>query len=940
MKYRTDYKNQHYRKVRGLVKQFGYDKNTGDKHIGIHDVKGVNSGWYKFDATSKRWLYLNDDFNYLARHRTMWFTLQLYDKTPSAKLPKEPDIKAQKFFFDVDLKDEIKKQLKESNGARTPEIRDIGKRCIEFIRDKLLAIFHPDSILFLDSGGGFYPVIHHNITRPLAELKLTDEEKTILWKDLNKKFNNRFMVNLEQEAIEQVDGFKDTFKFDCLNMLNRQCKAPFTVHLKQPTFVHVIPIDNPDFQEEFIPITDTKLLEQEEEILKEPTREQALEDLERLIAMLYPEYQGNWKERLFGFIEWKKAENKKWEKIKAEQTQRLQKQYDKIQELDKSSNIQDIFDAIATVNMYELVPSLATTTDRGDSIRFDPPYRSSKTGQSCFIIDEEHVNDNDGNIQMGPIQFVGACMKLVRPGEYPKSKDFWKCVDKLRQLGFKIPEFEPYKKIKLPDYWKEIFGMSYDKTRENLIKMFKKGNPLKTHKMATVTERRTAFKTLLETNEILYYWQGCYYFHGGRVIKNICENMLQELADILEEHNIAWRWNKTVPDEVTGHIRRRNLVSLDKFDENPNILNVQNCLINLETGHTTDHTPDHLSLKQLQVDYDKDATCHEIDKFLSEIVEPENLPILYEIPASCMGDLMKFHKAYMLLGNGRNGKSKYLNLLETLLGRDNVASVSLQDLNNNRFKPARLLGAFANISGDLSTKAVRYTGILKQLTGEDTIEIEKKGKDAVLFRNKARMVFACNQTPEVDDDSYAFWRRWIIVRFPYTFSENPGEGDKPDDPDISDKITTPEELSGFLNKIIETYHTIQENNCLTETEDVLKQKEEWKKNANPMYGFVNECLTKDVNGYITKDDMMHAFNRFANAHDYENKNKREIANEIVKHIQITDTSKRIGGKKTRVWKGAVFSKEYYELYDSDPNNAVECYKEDQEKGQGLRAYGI
>src|SRR5208283_2759033 len=86
----------------------------------------------------------------------------------------------------------------------------------------------------------------------------------------------------------------------------------------------------------------------------------------------------------------------------------------------------------------------------------------------------------------------------------------------------------------------------------------------------------------------------------------------------------------------------------------------------------------------------------------------------------------------------------------------------------------------------------------KMLTGGDSIGTEKKFKDEYSFVNYAKLIFSANKPPKVtDEDSYAFWRRWILIEFPNQF------GDDKKDPEILNKLTAEAELSGLLNWALE-----------------------------------------------------------------------------------------------------------------------------------------
>jgi len=63
------------------------------------------------------------------------------------------------------------------------------------------------------------------------------------------------------------------------------------------------------------------------------------------------------------------------------------------------------------------------------------------------------------------------------------------------------------------------------------------------------------------------------------------------------------------------------------------------------------------------------------------------------------------------------------------------------------------------------------TSILKKLTGQDLIGFEYKNKNPFEERNYAKILISTNNLPETTDKTIGFYRRWMIVDFPNSFSE-------------------------------------------------------------------------------------------------------------------------------------------------------------------------
>jgi len=306
------------------------------------------------------------------------------------------------------------------------------------------------------------------------------------------------------------------------------------------------------------------------------------------------------------------------------------------------------------------------------------------------------------------------------------------------------------------------------------------------------------------------------------------------------------------------------------------------------------HSPGFLNSFCINANYDPNAKCPKIEKFISEVVHEKDQQILYEIPAlAIMQANDKFQVSYMLVGSGSNGKSTYLRLITTFLGPQNVSNIALQEL-TDRFRPAQIVGKLANIYADIPSKPIKYTGMFKMLTGGDRITLEKKYKDPFEYTNKAVFVFSANELPEVNDNTYAFWRRWIVVQFPKKFNKNPN---------LINELTTEEELSGFLNKVIHTMNMIELKGEVTRTDEVEKIMEEWFCRSNPVYAFVKHCIEKNSDFITSKDSVYDAYVCFCNLHNYNVLAKNKFAMELQRHVLIRPTRPKIGGERVMAWQG-------------------------------------
>jgi hypothetical protein len=123
----------------------------------------------------------------------------------------------------------------------------------------------------------------------------------------------------------------------------------------------------------------------------------------------------------------------------------------------------------------------------------------------------------------------------------------------------------------------------------------------------------------------------------------------------------------------------------------------------------------------------------------------------------------------LLWGAGGNGKSTLLGLLRALLGAENVAAVSLHDLEGDRFAKADLVGKLATICGDLDLRAIRSSDSFKQLTGGDLLRVQRKHGQPFTFMPIAVPIFSANGFAPVADQSPAWFDRWLVLPFERRF---------------------------------------------------------------------------------------------------------------------------------------------------------------------------
>ncbi len=358
-----------------------------------------------------------------------------------------------------------------------------------------------------------------------------------------------------------------------------------------------------------------------------------------------------------------------------------------------------------------------------------------------------------------------------------------------------------------------------------------------------------SFKTYQDTEEILIFKDGYYQLGGDKFIKAECQNRVG-ISELLTEHVIK---------EIIGHIMRSTYIIRDSFNQYKTTINLANGLLNTETRELKPHSPEFLSTVRIPLKYKPEGQAPRCMQFMKEVHHPEDIPVIQELFGNCLVPDKSIQKAILHVGDGENGKSVELSLLRTFIGKANCSNVSWQQLELNRFAKSSLEGKLANIFADLPSQSMNMTTSFKMLTGEDAIGTEKKFKDEYSFENFAKLIFSANKPPKVtDEDSYAFWRRWIIIEFPNQFTDENGKKD----PDLIEKLTTEDELSGLLNWALEGLTRLRQQKKYSYKKTVDETTEFYMRASDPVYAFLQDLCEAASDHFEDKDDLHDLFEQY------------------------------------------------------------------------------
>lgn len=267
----------------------------------------------------------------------------------------------------------------------------------------------------------------------------------------------------------------------------------------------------------------------------------------------------------------------------------------------------------------------------------------------------------------------------------------------------------------------------------------------------------------------------------------------------------------------------------------PRYIGLKSKIYDVQTDHLLEYAP-HIVLKnRILYDYDPVAYDVAVDEVISKVTcRDSNLRLLLEeMVGYCLYRKKSFGKTFFLTAGGENGKSTFLDMIKTLLGRENVASLEPADF-EKRFVNAQLFGKLANIGDDISSNYRENSSVFKKLVTGDSIMVENKGEKPFMLDNYATLIFCTNEMPRINDQTHGFMRRLLIIPFNAKFS--------PEDPDydpfIKEKLLTENGMKYLLKLAIAGLQRLLASKRFTDSSKVAEQLKEYEEINNPVLLFV------------------------------------------------------------------------------------------------------
>nr|DAQ59661.1 MAG TPA: dsDNA helicase [Caudoviricetes sp.] len=252
-----------------------------------------------------------------------------------------------------------------------------------------------------------------------------------------------------------------------------------------------------------------------------------------------------------------------------------------------------------------------------------------------------------------------------------------------------------------------------------------------------------------------------------------------DMAKAFEKHMKSSRSNKSkkaMLNEIEHHLPILP-IQMDRYKM---ALNTPSGIINLKNGDVKAHNPEYYFTKITSVDCAEAADCPRWLAFLDDIFASDKDLIRYiqkAVGYSLTGSTAE-QCAFFLYGTGRNGKSTFIDVIRDVFG-DYAANIQPETImvkssqsNAINSDIARLKGARLVTSVEPNEGVRLNEGLLKQLTGDDTVTARKLYSEEFEFKPEFKLWMATNHKPIIRGTDTGIWRRIHMIPFDVQIPED------------------------------------------------------------------------------------------------------------------------------------------------------------------------
>lgn len=297
------------------------------------------------------------------------------------------------------------------------------------------------------------------------------------------------------------------------------------------------------------------------------------------------------------------------------------------------------------------------------------------------------------------------------------------------------------------------------------------------------------------------------------------------------------------------------------FDKHPHLLNVLNGTINLKDGVIRPHDRRNFITKLVPTMYDATSKSNQFKSFLKDTFEDDELiKYVQRLLGYCITGETKEQVVHFFIGNGANGKSTLLSLVQYILCDyaaviPSKVLISVERAGAASSEIAQLPHKRLVCCSELNCTDVLNEGKIKIMSSGETLAARQLYSQAFTFEPEFKCIIDTNYLPQIVGTDNGIWRRVRVVPFEYTVSK-----DKLNKNLLNELKQAKKAVLVWLVKGAIKYY----ENGLGTCEAVAKATKKYRKSQDTLGGFIDACIKEEAGAEVRARALYEAYIAYCN----------------------------------------------------------------------------
>lgn len=376
-------------------------------------------------------------------------------------------------------------------------------------------------------------------------------------------------------------------------------------------------------------------------------------------------------------------------------------------------------------------------------------------------------------------------------------------------------------------------------------------------------ESAYSYMTTVLTYYHLVYYAGVFYYQKHCVFQPVSDQELRSIIFPVVEPALAAGKNAKLIGNIIELLRDCPYTKVDRTTENPNRVFFINGVYDLARHELQPPQPTDFVTSYLPFEYNaENIVCPEFDRFLLGLSGGNGtiIALIWEMIGYLLSSDMSAKAFFVLQGVGDSGKSVLGNLISSMFNPEALAHLDIYRF-KDKFSTSALRGKRLNVCMDLPRAQIsrEAIGVIKMLTGDDTITIEQKFKSSESYKPTCKLLFGSNFPLMPADNDPAFRARLVVIPFQYPIPK------EKQDKHLLEKLLA--ERSAIAVKALDAYLRLKARNYrFIQVQGNMCMVTGYIAAPDIMEAFLSECCEFSAEAYTFTADLQETYNRFCEIH--------------------------------------------------------------------------